>query len=153
MKKISEKINQITSSKSTVISTYKITDNSVQAELRLSAEWTISYPVDTIHYPKDINPDRPNSKLWADIKINAIKMTINGCMIISASNPDSGDFSASIPCKRDDSSNEDIVLGFNARYLLENLQSYPNSDSILDFTSAIGPCLLNDHAIVMPSRV
>lgn len=62
--KLTEQINQIKGSKSPVISTYRISDSSVQAELRLRAEWTISLPVDIINYPKDLNPDHPNSQLW-----------------------------------------------------------------------------------------
>ncbi len=52
---IREKIERITADK-TVITNYNTTDNSVQAELRLSASWKITVPVDEIHYPKSLGP-------------------------------------------------------------------------------------------------
>lgn len=65
--KIREQIKQITAQKTPVISTWRLVDESVQAELRLRAEWTITAPVDTISYPKDLNPDHPNKDLWSQM--------------------------------------------------------------------------------------
>lgn len=60
---INSKIQAARSEKS-IAAQYQISDDSVQAELRLRASWTISVPVDIINYPKDLNPDRPNRALW-----------------------------------------------------------------------------------------
>jgi hypothetical protein len=61
---IKEKISKIVADKSQVIASYHVSDNSVQAELRLCAEWEISVLVDEINYPRDLNPDLPNKDLW-----------------------------------------------------------------------------------------
>ncbi|MDD2657213.1 MAG: hypothetical protein PHD04_00945 [Candidatus Pacebacteria bacterium] len=53
---IMEKINGITAQKTPVIATHYVRDESVQAELRLHAEWAIRVPVDEIHFPKRIAP-------------------------------------------------------------------------------------------------
>lgn len=52
---IKEKIEKVFADK-TIRTTYGTEDNSVQAELRLSASWKISVPVDAIHYPKSLAP-------------------------------------------------------------------------------------------------
>jgi hypothetical protein len=53
---IKEKIKVITDQKVPVLSSFVVHDNSVQSELRLSASWSISIPVDEIHYPKSLAP-------------------------------------------------------------------------------------------------
>ncbi len=55
-----EKIRAIIQARTPVISSYRTEDTSVQAELRLSAEWSIRLPLDEIHYPKRLGPS-PNS--------------------------------------------------------------------------------------------
>lgn len=79
--KISEKIKKIISDKSEVTSTYRTTDLSVQAELRLSAEWRISVPVDTINYPRCLNPESDmtpwNQMTSLEIEINKISQLIS----------------------------------------------------------------------------
>lgn len=54
--RIDEKIKGLLADKSQVIATYATHDTSVQAELRLSAEWQISVPVDSINYPRNLDP-------------------------------------------------------------------------------------------------
>lgn len=44
---------------------YSTQDTSVQAELRLRAEWEIRYPVDEIKYPKNLARD--NNPLWSQM--------------------------------------------------------------------------------------
>ena len=66
--KIRKRIAAITADKSLVSASYNISDNSVQAELRLEVQWKISYPVDSINYPRELNPDRPDRKLWAQMR-------------------------------------------------------------------------------------
>lgn len=61
--RINQRITAATADKSQVAS-YSISDNSVQAELRLYAKWKISVSVDTINYPKDLNPEHPRADLW-----------------------------------------------------------------------------------------
>jgi hypothetical protein len=53
---IEEKIKGIMADKSKVIVSFQTRDDSVQAELRLSASWVIRVPVDTINYPKRLAP-------------------------------------------------------------------------------------------------
>ena len=63
--KINQKIKAIVRDQSTVVAFYTLTDDSVQAELRLRAAWSIHFPVDSITWPRnlanDINP------LWLEM--------------------------------------------------------------------------------------
>lgn len=62
--RVNQKIQAAIGDKSQVSAQYKISDESVQAELRLHAQWAITAPVDKINYPKELNPDRPDRALW-----------------------------------------------------------------------------------------
>lgn len=53
--KIREQIKIITAGETPVVAAFDIEDTSVQAELRLSCDWSITYPVDQIHYPKPVD--------------------------------------------------------------------------------------------------
>lgn len=56
-KELTLKIREINKSTSPVKSHYRIFDSSVQAELRLSVEWQITFDYDAIHYPKNLGGD------------------------------------------------------------------------------------------------
>lgn len=73
---ITEKIKGIVADKSQVIATYRVRDESVQAELRLSTSWTIRVPVDEIHYPKDLSAGTLESShdLWREMRTIAGKI-------------------------------------------------------------------------------
>lgn len=47
-----------------IYSEYRITDDSIQAELRLSVQYSINYQVDAIHYPKNLDRSDRNNPLW-----------------------------------------------------------------------------------------
>ena len=70
---ITEKINKIMADKSQVIATYRVRDDSVQAQLRLSATWIILMPVDAINYPKDLSGK--NSEVWNEMWLIAREIT------------------------------------------------------------------------------
>lgn len=65
LEKITGKIREITADKSQAVANYTYADASVQAELRLSAEWTITAPVDQINYPRDLSGE--NRELWHEM--------------------------------------------------------------------------------------
>jgi len=75
--KIREQIKIITAGETPVVAKFDIKDTSVQAELRLSCDWSIAYPVDAIHYPKPV--DKSISWLQPDpwIAMRAIVQTID----------------------------------------------------------------------------
>lgn len=65
-KKNNEKILAICKNKSCVNASYHASGaESVQAELRLNAEWSIKYPVDQITYPKNLAHNQ--NPLWAQM--------------------------------------------------------------------------------------
>lgn len=64
LEKINTRIDAIRNERG-ILSTYKISDTSVQAELRLRADWTITYPVDAIHAPKNLRGNHLHP-LWQD---------------------------------------------------------------------------------------
>ena len=77
-KRINEKIQAIIDDRSRVIATYQLSDDSVQAELRLRARWSIDYAVDRIAYPKNLaRNDNPmwdqmrklEAEIWSDAEI------------------------------------------------------------------------------------
>jgi hypothetical protein len=63
--RLDNKIQKIIADRSLVAS-YETIDSSVQAELRLRAQWSIAVPVDHIHHPKQLNPDAHD--LWAEMR-------------------------------------------------------------------------------------
>jgi hypothetical protein len=65
-KRIEEKIKTVLADRS-VLASYRDHDNSVQAELRLSANWSIRYQVDEIHYPKNLEGTWENP-LWVRMR-------------------------------------------------------------------------------------
>lgn len=64
-KKLTEKVQSITSTKTPVRSSFFVRENSVHAELRLEAEWEIHFPIDWIQYPKNLARD--NNPIWAEM--------------------------------------------------------------------------------------
>lgn len=62
---LTTKISEITKSQSPVTTTYRHTDDSVQAELRLACDWSIRYAVDHIAYPKNLARD--NNPAWNEM--------------------------------------------------------------------------------------
>lgn len=66
--RMAEKIQKCTKSQPglPVRAQYQYTNDSVQAELRLTARWGIKYTYDSIHYPKNLSGEDPE-KLWAAV--------------------------------------------------------------------------------------
>ncbi len=58
-------IKKLLEAKTPVITSYTISDDSVQAEMRLSASWQIKYPVDFIKYPRELSME--GNPLWTEI--------------------------------------------------------------------------------------
>lgn len=52
LERLQQQIDHLTNANGPITASYQERDNSVQAELRLSAPWSIRATVDTIHYPK-----------------------------------------------------------------------------------------------------
>lgn len=51
-----EKIKKLAADKNTLHARFDLHDESIQAELRLSARWSLHRPVDLIQYPKNLSP-------------------------------------------------------------------------------------------------
>lgn len=87
-----EKIKKLEADRTTLHCRFELRDESVQAELRLSANWTIHRPVDQIQFPKNLTPmpyyrsrcsdgtirdnnnqivDYPSGILWHDMQAHA----------------------------------------------------------------------------------
>jgi len=62
--KMLQRIDKITQDTSRIISSWDYNNYSVQAELRLSVAWVIRYPVDRIHYPRDLSKSSPAPYPW-----------------------------------------------------------------------------------------
>lgn len=81
MKNILSKIKEITGSKTPVLSSFQVSDESVHAELRLWVSWRITYPVDTINYPKNLGAGDPG-QLW--VSMREIEMQISDAAKLGA---------------------------------------------------------------------
>ena len=71
--KIRERIEKITADETDVIASYRTQDDSVQAELRLSAGWKLRVPVDKINFPRDLSGE--NTELWRGMYALAHEIT------------------------------------------------------------------------------
>jgi len=72
---IERKIDQAKKYHKSINANYLISDSSVQAELRLSVQYSINYLVDHIHYPKNLDHTDYNNQLWA--RMREIEREIN----------------------------------------------------------------------------
>ncbi len=88
---------------------------------------------------------------------NAIKLDVSpGVLTITASNPDIGEAKDEIEI---DYSGEAISLGFNARYLLDALNSMSSDRVIFELQEPLSPTLLKEEGrddylcVVMPMRI
>lgn len=61
-------IAKITASTAPVLCSFRCEDTSVQAELRVRCEWSITYPVDAIHYPKPVDNSWPQPEPWSNMR-------------------------------------------------------------------------------------
>lgn len=64
-----EKIKNLEADKATLHARFDVTDTSVQAELRLSARWSLHRPVDQIQFPKDLSGEAGD--LWREMQAHA----------------------------------------------------------------------------------
>lgn len=72
--KIAEKIKQAGDHGGQIIATYHVSDQSVQAELRLRATWEIRVPVDAINYPRDLSGGQSHN---ADLCMHRLDVEIS----------------------------------------------------------------------------
>lgn len=90
-------------------------------------------------------------------KTNAVKFTLeSGAMTLVASNPDMGEAKETVPVSY---TQEELTIGFNARYLLDILAAADGETVALELKDPLSPCLVRDPSdpdylcVVMPMRV
>jgi DNA polymerase-3 subunit beta len=90
-------------------------------------------------------------------KTNAVKLTFaSGRLALFANNPDYGEATEEIPVKYH---GEQLVTGFNARYLLDILAVIDGDTVTMQMESPLSPCLIRDPGtagftcVVMPIKV
>jgi len=89
-------------------------------------------------------------------KTNAIRLTIGkGRILLNSNNPEVGEAQEEMEARFP---GEEIVTGFNARYLLDALEFYKGEEVSLEFKDALSPCLIREEernflCVVMPMRV
>ena len=90
-------------------------------------------------------------------KTSAIKLHVEReKMTISATNPDTGTAQEEVAIQ----ANDEIVVGYNGRYLREILANYQNHDTIIiSLTNETSPALIHpegveiDRSVIMPMRI
>jgi DNA polymerase-3 subunit beta len=86
------------------------------------------------------------------VKLNAS----DGCVVVSASNPESGSATEEIAA---DYKNEPIEIGFNARYLLDIAAQIDGPNALFKLADGSSPSLISDESddsalyVLMPMRV
>jgi DNA polymerase-3 subunit beta len=89
-------------------------------------------------------------------KTNAIRLTVGkGRMLLSSNNPEMGEAHEEMEARYP---GEEIITGFNARYLLDALEAHEGEDVVLEFKDPLSPCLIREEekkylCVVMPMRV
>lgn len=85
----------------------------------------------------------------------SVRLVVNGELAISAWDAELGDTSTTVPTVSNDHTGEDLVVGFNRRYLQDALATKDKSVE-LAFSDAMGPLRLDAGArlaVVMPMRM
>ena len=95
--------------------------------------------------------------LMAKDKTNAVKMEVGGNKIlVASSNPDMGEASDEVAAEY---TGDKIVLGLNARYLIDIIDVMSSEKVVLDMQGALHPVLIRDEqdpdyrCVIMPMRI
>ena len=76
---INRKIQALCAAYTPVMANYHITDHSIQAEQRLTAQWKITLPIDTINYPKSLSAE--GLETWREL--NRVSSEIEAAATLS----------------------------------------------------------------------
>lgn len=95
--------------------------------------------------------------VMAKDKTNAIKMEVgDNKLVVASSNPEMGDATDEMVIAY---SGENIVLGLNARYLIDIIEVMSSENVMLDMQGALQPVLIRDEqdadyrCVIMPMRI
>lgn len=106
---------------------------------------------------KDIEGALKRASILAGEKTKLVRLSIEeGKIQLASSSPDIGEAQDAIPAKY---KGETIVVGFNARYLLDAISVIEGEEVLLEFKDQASPCLIreggsNDYlCLVMPMRI
>ena len=90
-------------------------------------------------------------------KTNAVKLQLEkDRLVLSTNNPEVGEANEELSV---DYQGEEIIIGFNSRYLMDVLTAMDRANIALELSDALSPCLIteegDDHykCVVMPMRV
>lgn len=96
------------------------------------------------------------SLLTGKDRAGLIKMTIKSDQMIIESNSEIGNVHEELPCK---SEGDELLIAFNARYLLEGIRVIEEEKLVLFFTDAVNPCIIHPYEdrdylyLVLPVRL
>ena len=92
----------------------------------------------------------------SDGKSRAVKISLNGkTMTLSANSPEAGSATEDLEIN----GNDNMEIGFNARYLLDILGVIKGEEAQLEFKDSLSPCLVREPqdkdylCVIMPMRV
>jgi DNA polymerase-3 subunit beta len=95
--------------------------------------------------------------IMAKDKTNAVKMEVGeNKIVIASSNPDMGEATDEVAA---DYAGEKMVLGLNARYLIDIIEVMSSEKVVLDMQGALHPVLIRDEqdpdyrCVIMPMRI
>jgi len=95
--------------------------------------------------------------LLSNQKSKSVTLTLNpGMLQISSNNPEMGDAKEEIEIRYQ---GEEIKIGFNAKYLLDILNSFEDDEVELELNDQLSPGLIKPHndgnytCVVMPMRI
>ena len=96
-------------------------------------------------------------KILANEKTNGIKVSLSANnMTISSSHPSLGQATVVLPVNY---SGIDIEIGFNAKYLIDTLSVFNDSDVIMEFNNELSPVVVKSETlpeflgIIMPLKL
>ncbi len=83
-----------------------------------------------------------------------INLVINGRMVIRSQSPGLGNYKWHIGCTTEGKNVKELVIGINAKYLIDAVRSFAVSDNVvLEIHDPMSPFLVNKKALIMPMRV
>jgi DNA polymerase III subunit beta len=93
----------------------------------------------------------------SDERTRPVKLTLaDGALRLAASHPDFGEAEEALPI---DYPGEEIVVGFNSRYLLDALGAQETEQVVLELKDPVSPCVVKSYGdegylcVIMPMRI
>jgi len=89
----------------------------------------------------------------ANSSAKGVNLAINGRLVIRSQSPGLGNYKWHISCTAEGKKEKELVIGVNAKYLVDAVRSFASDNVVLEVKDPLSPFLVNKKALIMPMRV